>query len=65
MLATKQPTEMTGIKAIKVYFEQDDGRRVSLDELKTLSLKDRQELAELAAVELGVKLKPYTPIPKT
>ena len=52
---------MTGIKAIKVYFEADGGRRVSLNELKALSSKERTELAELAAKELGVELEPYKP----
>lgn len=64
-MPTEQPTELTGIKAIKVYFEQNGGRRVPLAELKALSLEDRQELGRLAAVELGVTLKPYTPVPKT
>lgn len=47
---------MTKFKAIKTFFEADGGRRVGMDELKALSEKDRQELGELAAKELGVEL---------
>jgi hypothetical protein len=47
--------EMTGVKAIKTFFEQD-GRPVSYDELKSLSREDREELAPLAAKELGVEV---------
>jgi len=44
------------VKAIKLFFEKDGGRKVTVQELKDLSQADRQELAELAAKELGVEL---------
>ncbi len=48
---------MKKITCIKEYFERNGGRQVSLEELKALSDKDRQELAELAAREMGVELE--------
>lgn len=44
------------VKAIKDFFEADGGRKVTTAELKELSNADRQELAELCAVELGREL---------
>lgn len=47
------------IPALKRYFEADPhGRKVTMDELKALSHSERQELAALAAVELGEEFEP-------
>lgn len=48
---------MTRIEAIKVFFAQDDGRPVTIAELKVLSADDRKELAEMCAKALDVDLK--------
>ena len=53
-------TTMTSIQAIKTFFEADGGKRVTMDELKKVPKDDRAELAELAAVELGVELSKPT-----
>jgi hypothetical protein len=45
------------VKAIKLFFEADGGRKVTVPELKSLTEQDRQELAELCAAELGKKLQ--------
>jgi hypothetical protein len=48
---------MTGIVAIKHYFEADPhGRKVTLDELKELSKVERRELGQMACDALG---QPY------
>ena len=56
---------MNRITAIKTFFEQNDGtefnrifppRPVTMDELKNLPKKDREELGILAAAALGVEL---------
>ncbi len=46
------------VAAIKRYFELDGGRQLKMDELKQLTAEDREELAKLAAKELGVELAP-------
>ncbi len=46
------------IKTIKDFFEADNGRKISMEEFKALNEEDKQELAELAAIELGVELLP-------
>ncbi|GEM_PF-5334260 len=38
--------------AIKKFFEANGGRKVSLEELKSLTDAERKELGELAAIEL-------------
>lgn len=48
--------KMGRIAAIKNFFEKDGGRKVEVSEFKKLSPEDRQELAELAAIELNVDL---------
>ena len=48
---------MTGIKALKTFFESDGGRRLTMDELKELSKEERAELIALAAIELGVEIE--------
>ena len=45
---------MGRIEAIKTFFESKGGRKVEMAELKALSQAEREELATLAAVELGV-----------
>ncbi len=47
---------MSPVKAIRTFFEADGGRKVNMEELKTLPLEDRRELAALAAAQLGVEL---------
>jgi hypothetical protein len=49
--------EMSNTQAIKVYFEKDGGRTVTLQEMKELTRDDRQELGALAAKELGAEIK--------
>ena len=49
---------ITPMKAIKTYFEGGKhGKKVEMAEFKKLSKDDRKELAELAAVELGMEIK--------
>ena len=53
---------MSRVTAIKTFFERQDdiapsgGRKVTMDELRLLSNDDREELAELAARELGTTI---------
>jgi len=48
---------------IKLFFQRDDiftpggGQKVTLAEMKKLSVKEATELGKLAAVELGVELE--------
>jgi hypothetical protein len=47
---------MKGIAAIKQYFESgEQGRKVTMGELRDLSKQERRELAEGACEELGVE----------
>ena len=55
---------MTGVQAIRAFFEADDGRRVALAELQALALEERLELAAHCAKELNVELK-SAPISET
>lgn len=48
---------MKVIETLKKYFERDGGRKLTMDELKDLKPSERRELAELAAVELGIPLE--------
>ena len=53
-LEHKKDEKITGIKALKMYFESGiTGRKVTLDELKALSTEDRKELTELAEAEVN------------
>lgn len=62
--------KITRVKAIKRFFEREDsitpngGRKVEMDELKTvnLSVEARNELATLAAAEMGMELETSNPI---
>ena len=54
-----QEEPIAGTVAIKRFFEQD-GRKVTMEELKTLTREDKEELAPLCAKALGVELKPTT-----
>ena len=47
----------TSVGVIRMFFEADGGRRVSLKELQALAIEERQELAQLCAKELGVELE--------
>jgi len=49
--------EMGRIEVIKTFFEKDGGRKVQMAELKALSQDEREELASLAAKELGFPLR--------
>jgi hypothetical protein len=51
-----EKVKMSKLKAIRNYFEADGGRKVTLSELKALTTEDKDELAPLAAAELGVEL---------
>lgn len=47
---------MKKFEAIRQFFAKDGGRPVNISELKEMKAEDRNELAELAAKELGVEL---------
>lgn len=49
--------KITAVKAIKTFFEKDDGRKVEVRELKDLSPQERKELGEMCATALGMKLE--------
>ena len=55
--------EMSKYEAVRKFFERADkfapkgGQKCTLAELKSLALDDVKELASLAVVELGAKLK--------
>lgn len=57
------PGKLNKVTAIKRYFEQDDklspggGKKVGTPEMAALGNDGRQELAVLAAKELGVDLE--------
>jgi hypothetical protein len=44
---------LTNVQAIKMFFEKDNGKPVTMDELKKLSPEERKELAVMAAVALN------------
>ena len=50
------PPQLTGLAAIKMYFESDGGKRISIEELKALPATDRHELGILACQALGVEM---------
>ena len=49
--------EVGRIEAIKLFFESNGGRKVTMEELKVLKASDRDELGTLCAERLGLKLK--------
>ena len=49
---------MKAVPAIKRYFESNGGRKIEMSELKELTHEERQELGEMAAVELGKTFEP-------
>lgn len=50
--------KMSRLKAIRTFFESgENGRKLTMDELKALTPDDKKELGELAAAELGVELE--------
>lgn len=51
-----QKISVNNIEAIKTYFEQNGGRKVTMTELKELTAADRAELGQLAAKELGFEI---------
>ena len=51
------------LAAIKRYFELDGGRPIKTEEIKALTPDDREELAQLAAIELKEELQATT-VPK-
>lgn len=44
------------LKAIREFFEKNGGRKTTIQELKALTEKDKEEMAPLCAKELGVEL---------
>lgn len=44
-------------KAIRSFFEADGGRKLTVAELKELTVDERMELAYLAADALGVEIE--------
>jgi hypothetical protein len=51
-----ETTKMSSVQVLKKFFE-DSSRPLQMAELRDLSKDDRHELAQLAAIELGVELK--------
>ena len=49
--------EVTNTQAIRDFFEQDGGRKVTMDELKKLPMSDREELGALCAKAIGATIK--------
>lgn len=49
--------EKSGIQLLKEFFEADNGRKLTMEEMKTLSAEARQELADLVANALGYTKK--------
>jgi hypothetical protein len=48
--------KMSRIEIIKTFFELEGGPKVTIAELKNSSRDDREELAQLASIELGVEV---------
>lgn len=48
--------KISKIKAIKLFFEADGGRKVTMEELKELNNEERREIGRMCADELGVEL---------
>lgn len=46
---------MSNVSAIKRFFELDGGRQVTMAEMKALTKEDREELGELARIELKAR----------
>lgn len=44
---------MSNVTAIKAFFEANNGRKVSMEEMKALSIEERQELGDLCRAELA------------
>ena len=44
---------MKATRAIKLFFEQNGGRKVTMAEFKSLTTEERAELGELCCIELG------------
>lgn len=47
---------MTRVQAIRMYFEMDGGRKITLQEMKNLSIEERKELGALCLAALGETL---------
>lgn len=48
---------ITNVKAIKEFFEANDGRKVTMAEMRELSSEERHELGRLCAEALGKKIE--------
>ena len=48
--------KMTQVQVLKLFFEADGGRPITMAEFKELTSEERRELAEMAAKVLGVEL---------
>jgi hypothetical protein len=46
---------MTNVAAIKLFFESDGGRKVTMEEMKALSVDERAEIGKLCMEELIVE----------
>lgn len=44
---------LTNVAAIKIFFDKDNGRKVTMEELKALSIDERAELGKLCAEKLN------------
>ncbi len=50
---------MKAMQALKTYFEAEPhGRKVTMDEMKSLSKEERQELGEMCCEALGTEFEP-------
>jgi len=52
-IAVEKPTS---VQVLKMFFEADGGRPLTVNEFKELSTAERRELAEMAAKALGIEL---------
>jgi hypothetical protein len=53
-----QTSTTNNVSAIKKFFELDGGRKISMDELKAMSIEERHEIGQMAGRELekrGIK----------
>lgn len=48
---------LSKLGAIRRYFETDGGRKLTIIEIKALTIEDREELAPLCAAELSETLE--------
>lgn len=62
-MATMRDDLVSATTALKRFMEREDsisqagGRKLTMDELKALTKAEREELGQLAAIELGIGIK--------